>query len=113
MRWEEVDAVLSWVHLHSGDSGCGNHRDQEKGVRKLILTNFQSPGDLVMLTAAIRDLHQRYPGEFLTDVRSPCPQLWENNPYITPLHHSDSGVETIECHYPLIHRSNQEPWHFL
>lgn len=23
------------------------------------------------------------------------------------------GVETIDCQYPLIHRSNHESWHFL
>jgi ADP-heptose:LPS heptosyltransferase len=82
-------------------------------MRKLILQNFQSPGDIVMLTAAIRDLHLRYPGQFLTDVRTPCAQLWENNPHITALRPDDPAVELIECHYPLIHRSNQEPWHFL
>jgi ADP-heptose:LPS heptosyltransferase len=82
-------------------------------VRKLILTNFQSPGDIVMLTAAVRDLHHCYPGEFETDVRTSCAQLWENNPYLTPLPSLDPGVETIACEYPLIHRSNQEPWHFL
>lgn len=82
-------------------------------MRKLILTNFQSPGDLVMLTAAIRDLHLSYPGEYQTDVRTPCPQLWENNRFLTPLQSDQEGVDTIECEYPLIHRSNQEPWHFL
>jgi ADP-heptose:LPS heptosyltransferase len=82
-------------------------------MRKLILSNFQSPGDLVMLTAAVRDLHLRYPGRFVTDIRSPCPQLWEHNPYLTPIAHEESGVQVIECEYPLIHRSNYEPWHFL
>ncbi len=82
-------------------------------MRKLILTNFQSPGDIVMLTAAIRDLHLSYPEQFLTDIRTSCPHLWENNPYITSLSPSETGVETIDCQYPLIHRSNQEPWHFL
>src|SRR5438105_12580189 len=81
--------------------------------RKIILTNFQSPGDIVMLTAAVRDLHLCYPGEFQTDVRTPCPHIWENNPYLTPLRPCQPGVETIDCKYPLIHRSNQEPWHFL
>jgi ADP-heptose:LPS heptosyltransferase len=66
-----------------------------------------------MLTAAVRDLHLRYPGQFQTDVRTPCPHLWENNPWITLLDDGGQGVETIDCHYPLIHRSNQEPWHFL
>jgi ADP-heptose:LPS heptosyltransferase len=82
-------------------------------MRKLILQNFQSPGDIVMLTAAVRDLHLTYPGQYLTDVRTPCPQLWENNPYLTRLESTEPGVETIDCQYPLIHRSNQEPWHFL
>jgi ADP-heptose:LPS heptosyltransferase len=82
-------------------------------MRKLVLSNDQSPGDIVMLTAAVRDLHQSYPGQFLTDVRTPCPDLWENNPHITPLDPAGDGVETIDCHYPLVDRSNQEPWHFL
>jgi len=82
-------------------------------MRKLILTNFQSPGDIVMLTAAVRDLHRCYPGQFITDVRTPCPALWENNPHITPLQDGAPDVELIQCEYPLIHRSNQEPWHFL
>ena len=82
-------------------------------MRRIILITSQSPGDIVMLTAAVRDLHGCYHGQFQTDVRTPCPQLWENNPYITPLQESDPAVESIECHYPLIHRSNQAPYHFL
>jgi ADP-heptose:LPS heptosyltransferase len=82
-------------------------------MRKLILTSHQSPGDIVMLTAAVRDLHRCHPGRFLTDVRTSCPALWEHNPYLTPLDERDPDVETIACEYPLIHRSNQEPWHFL
>ena len=66
-----------------------------------------------MLTAAVRDLHKHYPGQFLTDVRSPCPGLWENNPYLTPIEDGDPEAEKIVCEYPLIHRSNQEPWHFV
>jgi ADP-heptose:LPS heptosyltransferase len=82
-------------------------------VRKLILRNFQSPGDIVMLTAAVRDLHRSHPNEFLTDVRTSCPDLWEHNPYLTPLSEDDPGVELVDCHYPLIHRSNSTPCHFL
>jgi ADP-heptose:LPS heptosyltransferase len=82
-------------------------------MRRLILRNFQSPGDLLMLTAAVRDLHRTYPGQFQTDVRTPCPGLWENNPYLTPLDENDPGVRTVDCHYPLIHESNQSPYHFI
>lgn len=82
-------------------------------TNKLILRNFQSPGDIVMLTAAVRDLHACRPGQFLTDVRTPCPGLWENNPHLTPLDEKAEGVEIIQCEYPLIHHSNQLPYHFL
>lgn len=82
-------------------------------MRKLILRNFQSPGDIVMLTAAVRDLHRTYPGEFQTDVRTPCPDLWQHNPFITPLDEHDPEVTVVDCHYPLIHESNQTPHHFL
>lgn len=82
-------------------------------MRKLILRNFQSPGDIVMLTAAVRDLQRAYPGQFAVDVRTSSPALWEYNPLLTPLNENDSDVEVIDCHYPLIHRSNTEPVHFL
>jgi len=82
-------------------------------MHKLILTNHQSPGDIVMLTAAVRDLHAHYPGRFETDVRTPCPALWQHNPHLTPIADDDPAAETIRCEYPLIHRSNDEPWHFL
>ncbi len=82
-------------------------------MKKLILRNFQSPGDVLMLTAAVRDLHVCYPERFVTDVRTPCPDLWQHNPYVTPLRDDEPGVEAIDCHYPLIDRINGVPYHFL
>ncbi len=82
-------------------------------MRKLVLQNFQSAGDIVMLTAAVRDLHRSYPGEFSTDVRTPFPDLWAHNPWITPLNEADPEVTVIDCHYPLIDHSNTTPCHFL
>ena len=82
-------------------------------MEKWVLRNFQSPGDIVMLTAAVRDLHRCFPGRFQTDVRTPCPQLWENNPWITPLDESAPDVKVLDCEYPLIHRSNTAPYHFI
>lgn len=79
----------------------------------MILKNWLSPGDIVMLTAAVRDLHGSYPGQFVTDVRTPCPQLWENNPHITRLEEGALNVQLVDCQYPLIHRSNQSPYHFI
>jgi hypothetical protein len=65
------------------------------------------------LTAVVRDLHLTYPGEFLTDVRTPFPDLWENNPYLTSLEETNSLVQLVDCDYPLIHQSNTLPYHFI
>src|SRR6185436_12842646 len=82
-------------------------------MRQLILTNYQAPGDVLMLTAAVRDLHECYPGQFVTDVRTSCPELWENNPYLTALDPRDPAVESVVCEYPLIHRSDRHGAHFI
>ena len=82
-------------------------------MRKLILRSYLSPGDIVMLTAAVRDLHLSHQMQFQTDVRTPFPALWEHNTYITPLRENDPDVEVIDCEYPLINQSNQLPYHFM
>jgi ADP-heptose:LPS heptosyltransferase len=79
----------------------------------LILKNGFSPGDVVMLTAAVRDLHYWYPGQFQTDVRTLCPELWESNPHLSPLSEQDPEVELIDCSYPLIDHCNRTPYHCL
>jgi len=66
-----------------------------------------------MLTAAVRDLHAAHPGQFQSDVRTSADAIWENNPHITPLKENEPGVETLDVHYPLIHQSNQRPYHFI
>ena len=66
-----------------------------------------------MLTAAVRDLHACYPDLYVTDVRTPCPDLWLHNPHLTPLDENDPDVRVIDCHYPLIDRSNTAPYHFI
>jgi ADP-heptose:LPS heptosyltransferase len=82
-------------------------------VRRLILKSSQSPGDILMLTAALRDLHKAGPGEYQTDVRTSADALWYNNPFLAPLQEGAPGVETLLMHYPLIHQSNQFPYHFI
>lgn len=92
------------------DSACA---ESENTPIKLILRNNQSPGDVTMLTAAVRDLHACYPGRFLTDVRGKCPDLWLHNPHLTSLSEDDPEAHLIHCRYPLINRSNEWPYHFL
>jgi hypothetical protein len=80
---------------------------------RLILRSFQSPGDIVMLTAALRGLHAAALGRFFTDVRTSASAPWENNPYLTRLCETGTGVRVLDTHDPLIHQSNQRPYHFL
>ena len=82
-------------------------------TQRLILKSTQSPGDIVMLTAAVRDLHRAHPKKFLTDVRTSAKQLWNHNPHLMPLDETDPKVRVLEMHYPLIHRSNTSPHHFI
>lgn len=81
--------------------------------KRIIFECNLSLGDIVMLTAAVRDLHLSYPDQFATDVRTPYPELWENNPYLTKLDEKDHNVTKITCHYPLIGESNETPHHLI
>src|SRR5262245_13545466 len=66
-----------------------------------------------MMTAAVRDLHLAHPNKFVTDVRTSAGQLWENNPYLTPLSEDEPGVEIVPMRYDLIHESNEGAHHFI
>ncbi len=57
--------VTARVPVNNGDSVIGTRR-------RLILRSFQSPGDILMLTAAVRDLHAAALARFHTDVRFGC-----------------------------------------
>jgi len=79
-------------------------------MNKIIFENPLAPGDILVSTCAIRDLHKAYPGEYLTDIRVPsgCEQIFENSPYITPIKDIEVQNETakkIRLDYPDIHKS--------
>ena len=86
---------------------------EEAGPEQIILSARLSPGDILMLTAAVREVAETCPDRFEMDVRTPCDALWEHNPYLTPLDEHDPRVRTIDCEYPLVHQSNQRPYHFI
>ncbi len=101
---------------------------------KIVMVNSLSPGDILMMTCAIRALHKAHPDRFLVDVRSPCNEVFMNSPYITPMHpanHSKEnqiieelkrdadhppieleGIKYLISHYPEIHRSSMTGSHF-
>lgn len=84
----------------------------KENPKKMVLKNSHSPGDIVMMTAAIRDLHATYPGQYITDVESPAQEIFEGNPFVTHLERTDD-VEIVTTHYPLIHDSNEGSYHFI
>ncbi len=65
------------------------------------------------MTAMLRDLHLAYPGRFVTDVKTSCDGLFENNPYVTAVDPREPGVKDIYCHYSAVHQSNQRPRHMI
>ncbi|MEI9896725.1 MAG: glycosyltransferase family 9 protein [Chthoniobacter sp.] len=82
-------------------------------MKRLILVDHYSPGDAVLLTAAIRDLHRTYPAAFLTGIQSPYRDLWANNPFITDLAALQGKAKIVECQAPLVQSSNRSPNHVL
>lgn len=63
-------------------------------------------GDITQMTIAVRDLALAYPGEHEIDIRTPFPELWFNNPYITPI--QDSAGEPITIGYGLINNPGSQ-----
>jgi hypothetical protein len=81
-------------------------------MRRLILRTHLSPGDICTLTAAIESLHQTYPGEFQTDIRTSCDEIFFYNPHVTPLKEAEANV--LDMHYTeLICCSDGVPNSFL
>ena len=78
-------------------------------MRKLLLRNNLSLGDVVVCSAAIRDLHKAHPGKFITGYTGSCDKVFQHNPYIQ----NEPDAEEIKLEYPAIHKSNQRPRHFI
>jgi ADP-heptose:LPS heptosyltransferase len=78
-------------------------------MRKVILRNGQSPGDILTMTRAVADLKESHP-DFEIDVRTPCGAIWENNPHLTPL--KDDEAEIFDIGYDEINDCGwkQEHW---
>jgi len=106
--------------------------DNPPRPKKLLLINRLSPGDILVMTNAIRDLHLAHPGKFITDVRTPASDIFVNNPYITKLQYDEGeynkintwfasnigktkmlgDINVIDMQYPLIHQSGARGAHF-
>lgn len=82
-------------------------------AENLIFRNRQAPGDVLMITAAVRELHMQYPGRFVTDVMTTVQEhIWANNPYLTPL--TRENAKTIQMRYgEYLRNGNKSRLHFM
>lgn len=67
-------------------------------IPKVVFKQWQAPGDLLMLTVALRDLHIMYPGLMETDVFCCYPEVFFNNPNITYFP-KDGSVPIVDLKY--------------
>jgi hypothetical protein len=85
--------------------------------RKISIGQGQCAGDVLVLTAAIKALHQSQPGAFLTDYignhgrLSNGNNLFENNPYITPMEKYE--CERFDADYGYGVCNSGRSYHFL
>ena len=82
------------------------------GNMNLLLKNHQSIGDIMMLTACVRDIKLWYPN-FNIMVDTSCNVLFENNPYLAESFPIGEDVIDIKMEYPLIHKIHDNDVHFL
>lgn len=80
--------------------------------RQFMFENRQAPGDILMMTCAIRDLHRSYPHSFTTEVATTCQDIWRNNPYTDKLDRKQL-LNSYRLGYSHgIQQSNQRSGHF-
>jgi ADP-heptose:LPS heptosyltransferase len=90
----------------------GTPLGEQKPPYRLFLKHSLSPGDVLVMTAAIESLHIQFPGQYLVNVQTTCMDIWKNNPRID--HNvTGAGAEVITLEYPMIHWSDSSPMHFM
>lgn len=82
---------------------------------RIRLRNTQSPGDLVVLSAAIRDICKQYPNRFQFSMDTSENQVFQHNPYVDLNRHAPGRQVVAKYHIGKydIHHSNQHRAHFL
>ena len=88
--------------------------------QRLLVRNNQAPGDIIVLSAALRDLEIAHPGEYAKEiwVSKGAEEAYWNNPNISCIHpggHRIDGRGTFmwRAQYPLIKTCNQQRKHFI
>lgn len=114
------DRIWDWSEQASQGESDGT--DVPVAKKRFILAHKRSPGDIVCLTALVRDIHLTYPGEFEIDVNTTVKPIWDNNPWLTPLWNRNArnpavsypDVKMLNCQYGKgIWEQNHETVHFI
>jgi ADP-heptose:LPS heptosyltransferase len=82
-------------------------------MEKLLLTHRCAPGDIVVMTALIRDISLAYPNKYHIAVDTPFKELWDNNPHVKRMP-DKKGARIVRLTYgDFIRKESQEKMHFL
>ncbi len=80
-------------------------------AKNVRLIHRQSNGDNLVMSGAVECLARQFPGKYKIHVDTFSNEIFYNNPHISFKKPSDA--QEIQMENKLIHRSNQQPVHFL
>ena len=82
-------------------------------MERLLLRHQRAPGDIIVMTALVRDLAIAYPGKYHIGVDTSFKEIWDNNPYIRPMP-DKKGARIVNLTYgEYIRKAAHEQIHFL
>ena len=82
-------------------------------MERLLLRHQRAPGDIIVMTALVRDLTIAYPGKYHIGVDTSFKEIWSNNPYIKPMP-DKKGAKIVNLTYgEYIRKAASEKIHFL
>jgi hypothetical protein len=85
-------------------------------MRKLLLQHNRAPGDVLVMSALIRDIALAYPNQFQVSVETSVNEIWQQNPYVVPIPKGgvQKDVETFKLSYgDAINQVGSRNKHFL
>lgn len=82
-------------------------------MMRVLLKNNLSPGDILMITSAVRDLYKSCKNQLQIGVQTTAMSIWDNNPYVDFSINENNADKVITVHYDYIHKSNFTPIHFM
>lgn len=88
----------------------------DSAIRSLVLINGRRPGDLTVMSAAIRDLHLAFPGRYRVWIATSRDEIFSHHPGVLP--GNVSGSPPVDAtridlgSVPLIQRSNENLHHY-